>query len=190
MRINSVRDFEGLRSVLKDPTSTGPTVAYQVFTEIDEKPWVNKTVISSGLYGSEFPKTFGHYHGKAVDEKYRVVSGTGLLVLQKKHFDQKMWVAEQVDEVLIIKAAAGDELVITPEYGHSWSNVGQDELVLFDNWSSGHTPQDYYFIEKLHGLAYYIVDENGSPKAVPNPNYKNLPEPKWLSAEEFNKRPL
>lgn len=188
MRVNSVRDLEGLRPVLKDPDSSGPTVAYQVFIEIDEKPWVNKTVIAAGLYGAEYPKTFGHYHGKAVNETYHVVSGTGLLVLQKKHFDQKMWVAEQVDEVLIISATAGDELIIAPEFGHSWSNIGKDELILFDNWSSGHTPEDYYFIDKLHGLAYYLIDENGTPKAVPNPNYQNLPVPIWLSTTEFNKR--
>ena len=43
-------------------------------------------------------------------------------------------------------------------------------------------------IEKLQGMAYYIVEENGKPKAVPNPKYRDLPEPVWMSAEEFAKR--
>lgn len=164
---------------------TGPDPVYQVFTDLGDHFWVNKTVIAPGRLGDEYTLTFGHYHGVDVDEKYYVASGSGVLQLQKKHLENGVWVPEIVDEVLLVKAEVGDEVIIKPEYGHSWSNVGDDELILFDNWSTPHSPSDYEAIEKLHGLAYYLIEENGQIKAVPNPNYKNLPEPRWLNAEEL-----
>ncbi|MBI4099399.1 hypothetical protein HY440_00155 [Candidatus Microgenomates bacterium] len=92
-----------------------------------------------------------------------------------------------VDEVYLIKAKPGDEILITPEWGHSWSNVGNGPLISFDDWRAGHTPADYAPIEHLQGLAYYLVVEGTGPKPAANPNYKNLPEPKWVSAEEFKR---
>ena len=43
-------------------------------------------------------------------------------------------------------------------------------------------------IEKLQGLAYYLIDDGGKVKAVPNPKYQDLPQPVWMSAEEFKNR--
>lgn len=171
---------------LHNPEMTGPNPVYQVFTDLNDHFWVNKTVISPGRLGDEYTLTFGHYHGVDVPEKYYVAQGKGVLQLQKKHIGNNVWMPEVVDEALLIKAETGDEVVITPEYGHSWSNVGKNELVLFDNWSSPHCPTDYEAIEKLHGLAYYLIEDNGETKTVPNPNYRNLPEPKWLTTGEFN----
>jgi len=170
---------------LHNPAMAGPNPVYQVFTDLGDHFWINKTVIAFGLLGKEFPKTFGHYHGVEVDEKYYVAQGQGVLQLQKKHVENNVWVPEIVDEVLLIKAQPGDEVIIKPEWGHSWSNVGDSELVLLDNWSSPHSQSDYENIEKLHGLAYYLVEEKGEIKTVPNPNYKNLPELKWTTAADW-----
>ncbi len=164
-----------MRVVLCDPAVAGPDPVYQVFTDLGDHFWINKTVISAGRLGKEFPKTFGHYHGVNVNEKYYVAQGSGVLVLHKK----------SADKVFLIKAGVGDEVIITPEYGHSWSNVGNSELVLFDNWSTPHSPADYEQIEKLHGMAYYIIEEDGVLKTIPNSNYKDLPGPIWLTAEEY-----
>ena len=184
MRVLSVRDLAGLRPVLLDPAATGIDPVYQVYTDLGDPRWQNRTEIYSGRIGKEFPKTFGHYHAVADPETYRVVSGTGILVLQKKHSENGIVVAESVEEVLLIRAAAGDELVITPEWGHGWSNINQETLVLLDDWKTGHTAADYQIEEKLHGMAYYLVDEGG-PKEMANPNYKNPPPVKWLTAMEF-----
>lgn len=171
MKLSLSRNLGAMRSVILEPAATGPDPVYEVFTDLGDHFWMNKTVIAPGRLGKEYPKTFGHYHGVDTFEKYYVAQGKGVLQLQKK----------DLTEVVLIKAETGDEVVITPEYGHSWSNVGKDELVLFDNWSTPHSPADYEAIEKLHGLAYYLIEENGEIKTVPNPNYKNLPEPKWTS---------
>lgn len=171
---------------LHNPEMTGPDPVYRVFTELGDHFWINKTVITPGKLGDEYTLTFGHYHGIDVPEKYYVAQGQGVLQLQKKHLEGDRWIFDVVDEVLLVRAAAGDEVVITPEYGHSWSNVGQDELILFDNWSTPHSPADYENIEKLHGLAYYLIGGNGEVKVVPNPNYRNLPGARWITAAELH----
>lgn len=183
MKFGSVRSLTELKPVLKDPNAIGPDPVYQVFYQ-KAGQWANKTVIANGRIGEEYPKTFGHYHNVAVNETYRITEGEGILLLQKKHIENGVWIPEVVDEVLLIRAKARDEIVITPEWGHSWSNTGSAPLVLYDDWKSGHTPADYEEIERLHGLAYYLI-ENPAVKAVPNPNYHNLPEPIWLSVEEY-----
>lgn len=185
MKLGSVRDLSGLRSVLKDTSSQGPDPVYWVFGDISDDRWANLTVIASGRFKSEYPKTFGHYHGTSVNETYHLIEGEGILLLQKKHFEDGKWVPEKVDEVVLIKANPGDEILITPEWGHSWSNVGSDPLISFDDWRSGHSPSDYEDIKSLQGLAYYLIEEEGQVKAIPNPKYTDLPEPKWLSAQEF-----
>lgn len=173
-----VRTLEQLRPVLKNPELVeGPDPVYEVVEAA--APWVNKTIIAPGKLGEEFTKTFGHYHPQdAPVETYEVVSGAGVLQLQKG-------MPGQVEEVVLVRAKPGDQIKIPEEYGHSWSNVGSTPLVLLDDWSVGHTPADYEPLEETHGMAYYLVEENGQTKAVANPNYKNLPEPVWMTAEEF-----
>ncbi len=166
--------------------NSGPDPVYKVYIDIHKPGWVNRTVIAAGRLGREYPKTFGHYHSKHVDEIYHRVEGEGTLILQKKHFKNGVWVPEKVDEVLLITVNFGDAINIKPEYGHSWSNTGKEPLVLYDDWKISHHPSDYEAIEKLHGLAYYLVEKDGQPEAVPNQNYKNLPKPQWLTLGEFN----
>ena len=179
MKLSSTRILEDLKAVLKDLSPVGPDPAYWVFSEVSKGKWANITVWAPGKHGDEYNKTFGHYHPEnAVDETYHVIEGRGILQLQKR----------DLSEVFLIKAQAGDEIIIPWEYGHSWSNIGNGPLMTFDNWTSGHTPADYEPIEKLHGLAYYLIEANGEVKAVPNSNYKDLPEPIWFSAEEFAQR--
>lgn len=185
MKLGSVRDLAGLKPVLKDNEATGPDPVYWVFSEVSDERWANVTVIAPGNFNSEYPKTFGHYHGTDIDETYYLIEGEGILLLQKKHFEGDKWIPEKVDEVILIKAKPGDQILITPEWGHSWSNVGSGPLISFDDWRAGHSPSDYEDIRSLKGLAYYLVEEEGEVKAVPNPKYRDLPEPKWMTAEEF-----
>ncbi|MBI2595517.1 hypothetical protein HYW46_02150 [Candidatus Daviesbacteria bacterium] len=186
MKVGSIRKLEELKSVLKDTHAIGPDPVYWVFSELSDLNWANMTVIAPGSYSGEYPKTFGHYHPEdAADETYHLVEGEGVLMIQKKHTENGVWVPDMVDEVYLIKAKPGDEIIIKPQWGHAWSNTGKGPFVSYDNWRSGHTKADYEAIEKLQGLAYYLVEENGEPKPVPNPNYKNLPEVVWITEEQF-----
>lgn len=185
MKLVSSRSLAEMKSVFLDSSSSGPDPVYKVYDVSSDNSWVNQTVVTHGKYGTEFPKTFGHYHGTPVPEIYTEVQGEGILLLQKKYFENGVWVPEKVSEVIFIKAKHGDKITITPEYGHSWSNIGDTDLVLYDDWHSGHQPSDYEMIQKLHGMAYYLTDNNGEPKPVANSNYQNLPVPIWMTSAEF-----
>jgi len=185
MKIKTTRDRAGLLPVLMVKNSEGPDPAYWVFEGITNHQWENMTVIVAGSFNGEFPKTFGHYHTAKVDETYKLVHGSGVLMLQKKHYEKGRWVPEIIDEIYLVEFEPEDEILITPEWGHAWANVGNTPLITFDNWRSGHSPDDYKPIEKLQGLAYYLVDEGGNITAKPNPNYKQTPEPKHITAKEF-----
>lgn len=178
MQPSNSRTLKSLKPVLQNPDSTGPDPVYKVFTDSTEKEWVNKTVIQPGRLGEEYTKTFGHYHTHPASELYRVASGEGVLILQKGKPDM-------VEEVLLVRAKAGDEILIAPEYGHSWSNTGTENLVLLDNWKGGHMLQDYQFVEDHQGMAYYLIDKGDKMEAVKNPTCKNLPDCKWINAKNL-----
>lgn len=185
MQLKSTRSLIQLKSVLKDPNSTGPDQVYWVFSDVTSDKWANITITVPGNLNGEYPKTFGHYHGTQINETYHVIEGEAVMILQKKHFDGGKWIPGMVDDVYLIKAKPGDEIVIAPEYGHSWSNTGNVPFITYDDWTSGHELSDYEPIEKMKGLAYYLIEDNGEVKAIANPNYQNLPEPIWLTVEEF-----
>lgn len=189
MNLALARTLEDLRPVLLDPSALGPETVYWVFDQSTlSNRWQNMTVITPGLLGREFPKTFGHYHGTAIKEIYAEVLGQGVLLLQKKIIRDGQFIADEVSEVLVVRADHGDRVTIPPEYGHSWSNVGQDPFITFDDWRAGHSPADYEVIRELHGLAYYLTKKGNEVVPVPNPNYKNLPQPVFLTAREFSQR--
>lgn len=188
MKLASSRELAKQKEVLRDPTTSGPDPVYWVFNEVSESDWANITITQTGLYGDEYPKTYGHYHlSTAPDETYLILEGEGVMQLQRKHIENGVLVPEKVDEVFLVRAKAGDTVVIKNDLGHSWSNVGKTPLISYDNWRMGHTPDEYLPIQQMHGMAYYLVEEDGEVKAHANPNYNSLPEPKWVTAEEFAK---
>lgn len=188
MQLSSTRTLDGLKAVLKNPNIDTPKDVYWVFSDVSTDSWANLTMLTPELLGDEYPKTFGHYHGTSVPETYHVVSGSGLMQLQKKYMDGDTWIPEKVEEVVLVKLEAGDEITMNPEWGHSLSNIGELPLLTFDNWRSGHSPSDYSDVERLQGMAYYLISENNDVKTIPNPNYQNLPEPIWLTATEFKEK--
>lgn len=188
MKLSSTRPLLEMQPVLMDQSAVGNEQVYWVLNQIGHPKWENMTIISPGNYSGEFPKTFGHYHGVGILETYYLLSGNGVLMLQKKHFDANgVWIPEMVDEVFLVTVQPGEEIVIAPEYGHSWSNVGDTPLVSMDDWRAGHQPSDYAPMKNLQGLAYYLVEDNGKIKTIPNPKYQNLPEPTWVTVQEFRK---
>jgi oxalate decarboxylase/phosphoglucose isomerase-like protein (cupin superfamily) len=105
--------------------------------------------------------------------------------MQKQYFENGVWVPNRVEKIYFVTASPGDEIVISKEFGHSWSNIGDTPLVSFDDWRSGHQPSDYEPMKNLRGLAYYLVADGGKVKTVKNENYNSLPDPIWITAQEF-----
>ncbi|OGC76136.1 hypothetical protein A2619_02140 [candidate division WWE3 bacterium RIFOXYD1_FULL_39_9] len=189
MKLKSSRPFSELSEILYNPSAKdGPEIAYWVFSEISKGKWENMTVTSAGFYGDEFTKTYGHYHGTNVVENYLLVSGKGVLQLQKKIVENETVVENRVESVYMVQfEKPGEKISIPYEFGHSFSNVGNEPLVTFDDWRSGHTDHDYEIIQKQKGLCYYLLrDEHAGIKLVPNPNYTQHPKPIWITPNEFN----
>lgn len=176
MKLSLKRTLSEMREVMLDPAAAGLDPVYEVWTELPDHFWINKTVVFPGRLGKEFTKTYGHFHSTPVEEVYYVTQGKGILVLENER------------EVLLVRAEMGDEIIISPEFGHSWSNVGKDELVLFDNWSIPHSPSDYAEIKRLHGMVYYLTEKDGEIELLANPNYQTHPSPVWLTAKELSRR--
>jgi oxalate decarboxylase/phosphoglucose isomerase-like protein (cupin superfamily) len=187
MRLEWLRSKTEIKDVLLEPKANGPEIAYWIFSHLSQdikqdKKWENMTVLAPGTYGKEFTKTFGHYHTHHILETYKLVAGEGIFILQKKHKDNP----ENVEEVYMVKLSPKDEITIPYEFGHSWSNVGNTPLITFDDWDAGHVPTDYEAIKRLKGMCFYVVNDGGV-KFIPNPRYKKHPEPKVVTAKEFQR---
>lgn len=189
MLLKSTRSFKEMIPVLadanlsKEPEDFDPV--YWVFSDVSEK-WENTTIITPGSYNGEFPKTFGHYHSINVTERYKLLSGKGIFMLQKRKFIDDDWAWDALEKIFFVELLPGDKIDITQEWGHSWSNIGPEPLITLDDWKEGHTPADYEPIEKMGGLGYFLMKKNGGAEFVPNPKYKELPNPEWVTLEEFN----
>ena len=170
----------------KDDDKSLNTIMYVCTTEINQGPWQNCTIISADRINREFIKTHGHYHQEnASDETYKVLQGKGVFVLQKKFISDGKWDQGRVKEVFFVEAEEGDEIIVKPHWAHSWSNVGKSPLIVLDNWEDGHAPDDYAPIIKYKGMAYYLVEDKGNITYIPNNNYKDLPQPRFISAKDF-----
>jgi oxalate decarboxylase/phosphoglucose isomerase-like protein (cupin superfamily) len=186
MKLSWTRPQTELSEVLMSPESKGPDVAYWIFSEVTPEKWENMTILTNGTYGKEYPKTYGHYHPHNTFETSKFISGDGLYMLQKKHYENDKWIDNMVDEFYLVKFEPGDEITLNDQFAHAWSNVGDMPLMVYDDWRLAHSPADYESIKLLHGMCFYIVNDNGI-KFVPNKNYKNHPDPKIITAKEFQK---
>lgn len=190
MLLKSTRTLKEMVPVLASSEiqkNLGESVSvYWVFSNVS-KTWENMTVICPGSFDGEFPKTFGHYHSTNVPERYKLLSGKGIFILQKRKLIDDDWAPDYLDKIFFVELIPGDELVVTEEWGHSWSNIGNEPLITLDDWKEGHTPGDYEPIEKMGGMGYFLVQKNGGAEFIPNPKYKDIPKPEWVTAQEFNK---
>jgi oxalate decarboxylase/phosphoglucose isomerase-like protein (cupin superfamily) len=188
MELKTARTCIDLAPVLFTPIDKLNNIdetVYWVYSGVTQSKWENMTIISPQKLGSEFPKTFGHYHTQNVLETYKLIHGKGLLLLQKKYYENDMWVPNKLDRVYLVKLEPNEEIIITPEWGHSWSNIGDEPLVTLDDWRAGHTHHDYDPVERQKGMGFYLTHNGDEVKIEPNHNYKALPVPKIISLKGF-----
>ncbi|MBI2022046.1 hypothetical protein HYS93_04190 [Candidatus Daviesbacteria bacterium] len=187
------REHDKMVEVLMDPKAEGPQIHYYMIRGGKDKR--NITVWETGTVGGEYIKTYGHYHVGKLDETYWILTGEGIVLLQERRVDQNGTPKDdEVEKFYAIKVKKGDSIFIPSGMGHLVVNTGKTWLVTEDdspvNFEEvdpvslpGHA--DYEAVKKMKGFAYYIVDEGGQPKAIPNPNYKVAPEVNWLTPEEY-----
>ncbi len=159
-----IRRMSDLREVLFDKEWAEKAEdfdAYYMYRGVDERDNLRYdiTVIPFNMFGSEFPKTKGHYHPQGYGEIYTVLKGKAIYLIQT------------VSDVYAIYANKGDVAVIPPGSGHITINPGEGELVMA-NWVSPEFSSDYGPIIEKEGGCYFYTKEGW----VRNENYENSPE--------------
>jgi glucose-6-phosphate isomerase len=146
------------------------------------------TVVLPRMLGTEFNKTYGHYHPKkdgtdvTYPEVYEVISGMALCLLQKMGKNE-----DELDEIYLVEVKSGEKIIMPPNFGHITINPLSVPLVM-SNWVAAEFSSEYELYEKNHGGGYYITKSqiNSQPKAdrpmaenlqiVKNRHYKKLPK--------------
>lgn len=189
----AAREHEMMKEVLMHPELPGPEIHYYMIRGGKDKK--NITVWETGNIGGEYVKTYGHYHVGKLDETYWILEGEGVVLLQRRKTDADgNPIDDEIEHFYAIKVKPGDHVFIPSGTGHLVANTGKVWLVTSDdspvNFEEadpvslpGHA--DYEPVKKLRGFAYYLVEENREPTLVKNPNYKVVPEPEWLTPEEY-----
>lgn len=180
----AVRTHEDMKPVLMNPEASGPEIHYYMIRGgVDKK---NITVWGNGTVGTEYIKTLGHYHVGKLSETYWVIYGEGIVLLQKRKTDTTgQPIDDEIEDFRAIHVKQVTNIFMEEGWGHLVCNTGKTWLVTADdspvNFNEvdpiglpGHA--DYEPIKKLHGFAYYVIEQNGKPKLVRNQNYKNVPE--------------
>jgi len=177
----SVRYAEDLKPVLYQPEMLKENFpAYYMYRDscLEEH---RKVILAKGLrydytvtppskIGTEFVKTFGHYHPKAnslsYPELYQVIEGEALFLIQRRGSDER-----EIEDFIVIEAGEGDIVLIPPEYGHVLVNASKKKLVT-SNWVSRNFQSIYTQYKRLRGACYYYTESGW----VKNERYSRIPE--------------
>lgn len=179
----ALRTHEEMKDVLMDPQADGPAIHYYMIRGGSEA--TNITIWDFGTVGREYIKAYGHYHREALGETYTIMSGEGILLMQKRKIDAVgMPIDDELESCQAIYVKAPQEIFIPPGFGHllvntgtTWLVTADDSPVNFEEHDASSKPShaDYEPMKKLHGFAYYVVQENGIPTFVKNQNYTSPP---------------
>lgn len=172
------RSHEEMRDVLKNPDASGPKEHYYMVRGGKERG--NVTIWVSGKVGDEYIKTFGHYHTWDFGERYQILSGEGIALMQKRAVVGGTPSDDTIEEFVVLPLKAGDVLDIPIGFGHMLANIGEQFLVSLDNSPSDPDTEkvrphaDYEPIRRMHGFAYYLVEHDGKPALVKNSQYGEI----------------
>lgn len=177
----ALRTMDEMREVLMDTNLITPQDLYYMYRDVhavNDEPLLKQynlrydvTVIRPEKLGKELMKTAGHYHPYDFGELYEVVFGECFCMMQKPDREDP----SLIEEVIVVKAKAGQKIAIPPHFGHILVNPGPNALIT-SNWVSSRFSSDYSLYKKAGGAAYFITEENGKVEFIPNKYFKALPE--------------
>jgi glucose-6-phosphate isomerase len=185
----AVRTMEEMRPVLADPSCTCGDPLYFMYRDVAKSDadwrWLHShhlrydlTVIPSRDLCGEWVKTKGHYHpknpaGVGYPEIYEVLEGEAHFLLQ----------SQELDDIVMIRAASGYVVIIPPGYGHVTINPSRDEALAMANIVSTAFLSEYGEYESHHGAAYF---ELSSGTLVKNPRYPPVPAVRTVRPKSGN----
>lgn len=184
----AVRKIEEMREVLMDASIKSPADFYYMYRDVhrildagllkDNALRYDVTVIRPDRLGDEFMKTAGHYHPNSFGELYEVVLGECFCMLQRPNAsDHKV-----IEEVIVVKASAGQKIVIPPGFGHILVNPGPEHLVT-SNWVSSKFSSQYELYKQAGGAAYFMVEKSGKIEFIANKYFAKLSDIKFVAPE-------
>lgn len=170
----SKRDIEDEKNVLfgaKPGTVPLYFIHRDVRSQKDDEFWqkanlrYDVTLILPGKINHEFIKTYGHYHPIAENrvtypEIYEVLYGEAHSLQQKVE-------GKTVLDLRVVKASAGEKIIIPPGYGHVTINPTSEPLVLANVLERNFT-YDYTSFAEHGGAAFYETDVGW----IQNPEYE------------------
>jgi glucose-6-phosphate isomerase len=175
-------DLEGIFA-RRGCIGSGPL--YAMFRDLARSPadrwWLREnglrydiTVIPPQTICGEYVKTKGHYHpenaaGCGYPEIYEVLEGRAHYLLQR----------EDLTDVVLVRAVAGDVVVVPPGYGHVTINPSPDQTLHMANIVSAGFTSDYSAYVALKGAAYY---EMADGSWVKNRAYARVPPLRFVDA--------
>jgi len=184
--VADIRTSDQMKTVLMQKKVDAPKDFYYMYRNVCKKEHEKKifehnlrfdiTVIPKAKIGVEFVKTFGHFHPLVPNtnthfpEVYEVIFGSAHFLLQKE------------SDFIVVKASAGEKVIMPPGYGHITVNPGEQTLVMA-NWVEKNFKSLYGPIKEKEG-AMYFETESGFVK---NKNYKTHPKIRELTPINFEK---
>lgn len=184
VRQPAIRELDDMRTLLLDrdyAQSASNRPLYYMYRDLyqnqhqqvmkDHDLRFDITVLAHAPMGREYVKTKGHYHpvakkGVPYPELYAVLDGQAYYLLQRK--DR----SGDIDDIIVVKAEAGDKVIIPPGYGHITINPNDSPLKMA-NWVSTQFDSQYgEIVEKQGGAYYYTIGEEW----MKNPKYRNVPD--------------
>ena len=126
--------------------------------------------------GVEYVKTHGHYHsclpGSRFEypEVYTHFFGNPYLLMQRRLNGATL----ELDDCVVYKMIPGQSIMIPPGYAHILINPSEQPVLMAGLYStrSGHL---YEPILETAGGAYFLIDEAGQSRFIPNPRYVKVP---------------
>ena len=177
-----------------DPTTgSGPAVHYHMVRGGSDQR--NITIWEPGRAGSEYIKTYGHYHVGKLDETYWILYGEGIALVQKRAENGASGPKnDEIEEIYAVHVKPGDALYIPAEWGHLVANISNTFFVTADdspvNFEEvdpvslpGHA--DYEAVRRMQGFCYYVVEKDGKPALVKNPEYTKVPDVEITEARDY-----
>jgi glucose-6-phosphate isomerase len=164
------RTLKDIRAMFFDQTAVtqilqqeGNRLIYEVYVNdvpetIEHLPFCT-TIIYPGCVGKEYHMTKGHFHSQRQRaEIYLGLAGKGILLIQN---DEGI--------VRMIEMEKGTVGYVPPGWAHRTINTGDQPFIFFAVYP-GDAGHDYQTIEK-QGFACLLVNENGGPRLIENPNW-------------------
>jgi glucose-6-phosphate isomerase, archaeal len=141
------------------------------------------TLLQPGIIGNEYIKTIGHVHPisalsiqkNTFTEVYSVLYGSAIYILQKfscsSLSNPGAPSSQEIEDLILIEASAGDCIYIPSHYGHVTVNIGSEPLIMA-NVLYSHFQSIYEPYKRLKGAAAYILKDGDKPyKIIKNENY-------------------